>query len=110
MDVTFEQAVDMYRNIVNRFSMIEGKPWGVEGAMIELSKQVGELSKCVMVQENYYCYNTEELEKNRIQIGNELADVIGQTIRIADYYGINLLEAYIAAREDEDNYLKSKGV
>ncbi|WFR59667.1 MazG-like family protein [Anaerocolumna sp. AGMB13025] len=110
MDITFEQAVDMYRNIVNRFTKIEGKPWGVEGAMIELSKQVGELSKCVMVQENYYCFNTEETEKNRMQIGNELADIIGQTIRIAEHYGINLLEAYIAAREDEDNYLRSKGV
>lgn len=110
MDVTFNEAVDLYRNIIERFAKIEGKTWGAEGAMIELSKQVGELAKCVMLQENYYCFNSEEPEKNHVKIGNELADVLGQIIRIADYYNINLLDAYMAAREDEDKYLKSKGV
>lgn len=110
MDITFNQAIDMYRKIVRRFSKIEGKTWGVEGAMMELSKQVGELSKCVMLQENYYCFQADNTEENRSKIGNELADVMGQLIRIADYYNIDLQEAYLAAREDEDNYLKSKGI
>ena len=30
MGVTFEQAVEMYREIVTRFSTIEGKNWGVK--------------------------------------------------------------------------------
>ena len=106
----FSETLDMYRNIVKRFTKIEGKPWGVEGGMMELSKQVGELSKCVMLQENYYCFPAENPEENLIKIGNELADVFGQIIRISDYYNIDLLEAHIAAREDEDNYLKGKGV
>lgn len=38
----------------HRFEKIEGRPWGVEGATIELIKQVGELAKYVMVVENYY--------------------------------------------------------
>jgi NTP pyrophosphatase (non-canonical NTP hydrolase) len=110
MGVTFEQAVEMYREIVTRFSVIEGKNWGVEGAMIELSKQVGELAKCVMIQEDYYCFKAENPDENLNKIGNELADVLGQVIRIADYYNINLLDAFLEAREDEDNYLRSKGV
>ncbi len=110
MVITFEQAVEMYRSIVTRFSAIEGKNWGVEGAMIELSKQVGELAKCVMIQENYYPFKAENPGENLNKIGNELADVLGQVIRIADYYNINLLDAFLEAREDEDNYLKSKGV
>ena len=75
---------------------------GVNGAMIELSKQVGDLSKCIMLKEEYYSYKGERpvgLEKN---IGNELADIFGQLIRIADCYGIDLEEAHAAAREEED--------
>lgn len=43
-------------------------------------------------------------------IGNELADIFGQLIRIADCYGIDLEEAHAAAREEEDRDLKSRGV
>lgn len=110
MELTFKEAIEMYRKTVERFEKIEGKPWGVEGAMIELSKQIGELSKCVMIQENYYCFKNDDPERNLSQIGNELADIMGQVIRIADYYKIDLVKAHLDAREDEDNYLKSKGV
>uniref|UniRef100_UPI004055DC6F MerR family transcriptional regulator n=1 Tax=Acetatifactor sp. TaxID=1872090 RepID=UPI004055DC6F len=36
--------------------------------------------------------------------------VIAQVIRLADYYQIDLEEAFIKAREDEVSYLKSRGV
>ena len=89
---------------------MEGKPWGVNGAMIELSKQVGDLSRCIMLKEEYYAYKGERpvgLEKN---IGNELADIFGQLIRIADCYGIDLEEAHVQARAEEDRDLESRGV
>ena len=44
------------------------------------------------------------------RLGNEMADVIAQVMRLADYYGIDLEKAFIEAREDEDRYLKSRGV
>lgn len=47
------------------------------------------------------------LEKN---IGNELADIFGQLIRIADCYGIDLEEAHVQARAEEDRDLESRGV
>jgi len=47
---------DLYSDdeVIKRFEKIEGKSWKVEGSMIELSKQVGDLAKLVMVYEKYY--------------------------------------------------------
>ncbi len=92
---------------INRFEKIEGRPWGLEGAMIELSKQVGDLAKLVMVEEGYYFpgrYNSDvEL------IGDELADIFAAVIRIADHYEIDLAEAHVKAREAEEKSLPDLG-
>ncbi len=109
MEKTFAEMQDMYKAIVRRFSKIELQEWKAEGAMIELSKQVGELAKQVMIKEKYYALEGEELEIDQ-RLGNEMADVIAQVIRLADYYKIDLERAFIEAREDEDRYLTSRGV
>ena len=44
------------------------------------------------------------------KLGNEMADVIAQVIRLAEYYNIDLEKAFIEAREDENNYIKTRGV
>ena len=56
MSKTFVEMQDMYREIVKRFNKIELQDWKAEGAMIELSKQVGELAKQVMVKEKYFLW------------------------------------------------------
>ena len=109
MSMTFVKMQEMYRDIVHRFNKIELRPWRAEGAMIELSKQVGELAKQVMVKEKYYAL-TGEVEGVDECLGNEMADVIAQVMRLADHYGIDLEEAFVKAREDEDGYLRSRGV
>lgn len=111
--MTFQQAITLYRNIYQRFEKIEGKPWGAEGAVIELTKQVGELAKQVMVAEKYYFQGREKLtgyETSKATIGDELADIFVAVIRIADYYEIDLIEAHIEARKAEDASLIQKGV
>ena len=45
--------------MVAEFERVEQRPWGIEGAMIELSKQVGDLSKRVMTAEKYYLRSRE---------------------------------------------------
>ena len=110
MELTFQEAIDLYRGIYKRFEIVEGKPWGISGAMIELSKQVGDLSKCIMQKEKYYANCVAVPEEITENIGNELADIFGQLIRIADYYQIDLQEAHILARKDEDDCLKGMGV
>lgn len=109
MKRTFAEMEEMYDNIVKRFNKIELKDWKAEGVMIELSKQVGELAKQVMIKEKYYAL-TEEVEDIDKRIGNEMADVIAQIMRLASYYNIDLENAFIEARIDEDRYLKSRGV
>lgn len=109
MSITFAEMEEMYKKVVKRFNKIELQEWKAEGAMIELSKQVGELAKQVMVKERYYALEGDVNDVDE-RLGNEMADVIAQVMRLADYYKIDLEKAFIDAREDEDRYLKSRGV
>lgn len=109
MSKTFKEMEEMYKEVVKRFNKIELQEWRAEGAMIELSKQVGELAKQVMVKERYYALEVDVNDVDE-RLGNEMADVIAQVMRLADYYKIDLEKAFIEAREDEDRYLKSRGV
>lgn len=109
MSMSFAEMQDMYKRIVERFNKIELQDWKAEGAMIELSKQVGELAKQVMIKEKYYALAGDVPDVDE-KLGNEMADVIAQVMRLAQYYNIDLEKAFIEAREDEDNYLKSRGV
>ena len=109
MSKTFAQMQEMYREVVKRFQMIELRDWKAVGAMIELSKQVGELAKQEMIKEKYYALTDESADIDK-RLGNEMADVIAQVFRLADYYGIDLEKAFVEAREEEDGYLKSRGV
>lgn len=109
MGKTFAEMEDLYREVVKRFQKIELRDWKAEGAMIELAKQVGELARQVMIKEKYYALEGEDPNVDQ-RLGNEMADVIAQIMRLADYYKIDLEKAFIEAREDEDRYLKSRGV
>lgn len=112
--ISFEEAIKLAEEIIERFEKIEGKEWGAEASLIELQKQVGELSKLIMVYENYYFPDRGKVDKcynaSKEKIGDELADTLYAIIRIAKHYKIDLEEAYIKAREAEDKFLKSKGV
>ena len=45
MGKTFGEMIEMYRDVVRSFHKIELNEWNAQGAVIELVKQVGELSK-----------------------------------------------------------------
>ena len=112
-EMTFREAIELFRRVYHRFEKIEGKPWGAEGATIELMKQVGELAKHIMIAENYYFPGRENLpgyETSQAMIGDELADILSMVIRIADYYEIDLVEAHLKARQAEEESLTRMGV
>ena len=109
MSKSFAEMEDMYKEVVKRFNKIELREWKTEGVMIELAKQVGELAKQVMIKERFYALEGDVIDVDE-RLGNEMADVIAQVMRLADYYKIDLEKAFIEAREDEDRYLKSRGV
>lgn len=111
--LSFLEAIELYRSVYRRFEQLEARTWGAEGAIIELVKQVGELAKHIMVIEKYYFLGRENdpaYTASRDMIGNELADVFAQLIRLADHYQIDLVQAHIDARLDEDRTLKSMHV
>jgi NTP pyrophosphatase (non-canonical NTP hydrolase) len=113
-ELTFREAIEQCRAIETRFARIEGRPWGVEGAMIELAKQVGELAKFVLVAERYYYAGRDQEAAQYVtdtdKIGDELADIFYVITRVANYYGIDLVEAHRKARQGEDSYLSARGV
>lgn len=113
-DQTFEEAISEIRKTVSRFQKIEGKPWGVEGAVIELAKQVGQLSALVMNREGYYFSDRDKLDAKYIatdnKIADELADIMFAVVRIADHYDIDLVETNVKTRNDENDFLSSRGV
>lgn len=113
-DQTFEDAINEIRKSVSRFQKIEGKPWGVEGGVIELAKQVGDLSALVMNEEGYYFAERDKLSdkyaSSKENIADELADIMFAVVRIADHYGIDLVATNQKTRKMEDEFLKTKGV
>jgi len=113
VEQSFSEVISQIMSIVKRFNKIEGKPWGAEGTMIELMKQVGELSKLVMVQEGFYYpdrKNEDGYLSNKELIGDELADILLAIIRLANHYGIDLEKANLEARKEEDRFLKTKNI
>lgn len=111
---TFDETINAIRVSIRRFQKIEGRPWGVEGAVIELAKQVGDLSALVMNREGYYFADRDKIDATYTatdeKIGDELADIMFAVVRIADYYEIDLNATNAKTRQDEDKFLKSKGV
>lgn len=92
---SFQRLLKQTRDMVAQFQKVEQKPWGVEGAMIELSKQVGDLSKRVMVAEKYYLKSREGrsgYEASKEMIADEIFDIWFCLVRIADYYKIGFGE------------------
>lgn len=111
---SFEDAIEQTKQTIARFEKIEGRPWGVEGALIELAKQVGQLSALVMNREGYYYAGREQADAKYLstndKIGDELADILLAVVRIATYYDIDLAKVNAQTRRDEDTFLKEKGV
>jgi len=96
--LTFQEILKKSLEVVKEFKEVEKKKWGVEGAMIELSKQVGELAKNIMVFEGYYMPGRDRLpeyQTSKEKIADELSDILLMVIRIANHYGIDLEKEHL---------------
>ena len=110
-DPTYREAIEEGREILRRFEGHQPRAWGAEGAFIELAKQVGDLAQHIMVTERYYGEreNKERYASSVAHIEDELIDVFTQVIRLADHYGIDLVEATRRVRQAEDEFLRRQG-
>ena len=106
---TFQELIEITKIIIEKFEKVEQRPWGIEGTMIELTKQTGDLAKHIMMFEKYYLEKRADnpyYKTSKEDIADELADILYCLIRVADHYKINLEEAHLRARRNE---LKSLG-
>ena len=102
--LSIQEMIQSYRSVYQRFEKIEGRPWKAEGILIELFKQAGEAAKQVMVLEHFYFPKRSKRNAYRAskeQLGDELADMLAQLIRLADYYQVDLPAAFQEARRKE---------
>jgi hypothetical protein len=105
---TFDELVGLTRRVIAGFDEREQRPWGVEASLIELSKQVGDLARHVMMAESYYLPdrgNDPRYAATTEKIGDELANIFYCVIRLADLYRIDLADAHATARRRELDYL-----
>lgn len=89
---SFQELLEQTRQMATSFENVEQRPWGIEGAMIELSKQVGDLAKRVMTAEKYYLKARERKSGYAFakeDIADEIFDIWFCLVRIADYYQID---------------------
>jgi NTP pyrophosphatase (non-canonical NTP hydrolase) len=94
----FQKLVGRTMEVVREFEKVEKRPWGVEGEMMELSKQTGEVAMRIMMLEGYYMAGRDRMEEYRTSkadIADELSDVLLCVIRIANDYGIDLEKEHL---------------
>jgi NTP pyrophosphatase (non-canonical NTP hydrolase) len=105
---TFQELIEITRRVVAAFDAVEQRPWTIEATMIELMKQVGDLSKHIMMYEGYYLQDRatdSNYQTSKEDIADELADILYCLIRIAEQYQIDLEQAHLQARRKEMAYL-----
>ena len=111
-ELTFKEVVQKTNEVTKAFQKVEQRQWGIEGNMIELMKQVGQLSQHVMMVEKYYMakrMNDPKYNKaSKDEIGNELSDIFFVLIQIANHYGIDLEKAHLKELEIALASLKEK--
>lgn len=111
-DLTFKEVVQKTNELVEAFEKVEQRKWGVEGSMIELMKQVGELGKNVMMLENYYMAKKEDdpyySKASKEEIGDELSDVFYVLLRIAKHYDIDFEKVHIREMDKALEYIRGK--
>lgn len=94
----FQEVINKSIEVIKEFEKVEKKKWGAEGAIMELSKQVGELSKNVMMFEGYYMAGRDsipEYQTSKEKIADELSDILFIVIRIAEHYKIDLEKEHL---------------
>jgi NTP pyrophosphatase (non-canonical NTP hydrolase) len=99
---TFQEVIGKTLKVIKEFEKVEKRKWGIEGSMIELSKQVGDLAKNVMMYEGYYMAGRDKLsnyQTSKEKIADELSDLLFMIIRIAEHYKIDLKKEHLKQLE-----------
>lgn len=94
---SFKELIQETRKILKEFEKQDGK-WNAETIITELTKQLGEVSKQVMMLEGNYMPQRKKDQNHHYSkenLGYEMSDILFNLIRLADYYNIDLEQAHI---------------
>jgi NTP pyrophosphatase (non-canonical NTP hydrolase) len=107
--LTFQEILSQAKLLIKKYQNKEQRPWGVEGSMIELTKQMGDLAKRIMVYEKYYLKDRESnptYQTTKNDIADELADIVWNCIRLALNYDIDLEKSLLDMIKKSTKLLK----
>ena len=107
---SFKEIVGQTEVLIEEFQKQEKKPWGAEAMTVELSKQVGDLSKQIMSFENYYIKQRDKepmYQTSKEMIADDLSDILYCIIRIAKHYKIDLEQAHLNEIKKAKEYFRT---
>jgi len=93
-----KEIIKKTTEVIREFEKREPKKWTPEIMITELTKQLGGLSKQIMMLEQNYVSqrnNYPEYSYSKEQLADELSDILFMIIRLADYYKIDLEKSHL---------------
>jgi len=99
----FQKIIERAVEIKKKYEKIEPKKWEVEQAFMGMTKDMGELSKLLMVKGGY---RDDFLKNIKTELGHELADMLYSIIIIADKTGIDLEKSFWRTMREVEKKIK----
>jgi NTP pyrophosphatase (non-canonical NTP hydrolase) len=84
------ELVEQTRQVTRLFDGVVPREWGIEAMVTELTGEVGTLADEIMIKEGYRAPRNGD----PIDIADDIVDILFMLVRIADYYAVDLDEAY----------------
>ena len=95
---SFKEIEKETMGVIDEFKRREKKEWTPEAMVVELAKQLGEVSKQIMMLEGNYIPERDNFPKysfSKAKLGDELSDILFMIMRISNHYGISLEDAHL---------------
>ncbi len=89
-NITIEELVCETKRLEKRFQEQESRPWTIETHVMELLAEAGTLADSIMIQEGY----RQLRPRQKIDLEDDISDIIFVLIMIANHYGISVGDAY----------------
>ena len=107
MDNNFQKMQQKAIEIRNLYSKTDPKQWSVDQVFMGMTKDLGNLSKLLMVKQGYRDDLSAEVDE---KIAHELSDLTFSLFVLADKLDVNLEKSFWKTMEEiEDKLDKDKG-
>jgi NTP pyrophosphatase (non-canonical NTP hydrolase) len=104
-EITVKELFKETLELQKLFSQLEGKPWTVEAFVVELLAEAGTLADSIMIQEGYRKLRSEQ---DKIDLEDDICDILFVLLMIADYYKIDIGQAYLSMISSTRKKLEAK--